>query len=207
MSDVTPEAGPDGRPRPRYGEYATPEEQRARIQQPDVATALDAATIPVASDARARAAQASSDPAPWLDPASPGLGAAQQFGAAPVRARRPADRIATIVLLVYGAVSVFLSVPSFFDLPAVANQTLEVLGASGEFTNLDSAALWGPVAAAALVGGFVVTAVLSLRRLRSGRLTWWVPLVGAVATYAVVYVCLAVPLVGDPAFVEYATTR
>ncbi len=27
--------GPDERPRPQYGEYATPEEQRARIQQPD----------------------------------------------------------------------------------------------------------------------------------------------------------------------------
>jgi len=29
--------------------------------------------------------------------------------------------------------------------------------------------------------------------------------VGAVVTYLFVYVCLAVPLLGDPAFVEYAT--
>ncbi len=36
----TPSA-PEERPRPQYGEYATPEEQRARIQHPDVTWALE----------------------------------------------------------------------------------------------------------------------------------------------------------------------
>ena len=31
---------PDPRPRPQYGEYASPEEQRARIAKPDVTDAL-----------------------------------------------------------------------------------------------------------------------------------------------------------------------
>ena len=34
-------SAPDERPRPQYGEYATPEEQRARIQQPDATWALE----------------------------------------------------------------------------------------------------------------------------------------------------------------------
>ena len=54
--------------------------------------------------------------------------------------------------------------------------------------------------------GYLITAYFSWRRLRAGRVSWWVPLVGAVVTYLAVYVCLAVPLLGDPAFVRFATS-
>ncbi|MBN9169087.1 MAG: hypothetical protein J0J11_04055, partial [Microbacterium sp.] len=47
----------------------------------------------------------------------------------------------------------------------------------------------------------------ALRTLRRGRISWWIPLVGAVVTYAVVYICIAVPLLGDPAFMQYVTSR
>ena len=49
MSDFAPEVGPDGRPRPRFGEYASAEEQRARITQPDVTDALSAGVAPEAT--------------------------------------------------------------------------------------------------------------------------------------------------------------
>ena len=45
------------RPRPQYGEYATPEEQRARIKQPDTTWALE----PAAGALRDAAAPAAVD--------------------------------------------------------------------------------------------------------------------------------------------------
>ncbi|WP_396655478.1 DUF6264 family protein [Microbacterium sp.] len=200
MSDLAPETGPDGRPRPRYGEYATPEEQRARIQQPDATFALDAG-ITAAPTAQPAARPGISDSA-MPGQAVPGAGPA---GAA--ARRHPVDRIVTIALLAYGAINVVFSVISFFDLPELATRALQILGSSAEFTNVEAARVWGPIAAVVLVIGYLVTLLLALRRLRSGRLAWWVPLAGAAATYIAVYICLAVPLLGDPAFVEYATTR
>lgn len=176
----------DERSRPAYGEYATPEEQRARIVQSGSA-APDAVAPPVAMPAVPPA------PQPW--------------GARAARAPRPADRLATIVLLAFGAMNVLLSAMSYLNLDDAATQAMKMLGITGAFTNVDAARLWGVIAAVVLVAGFVVTAMLALRRLRTGRLTWWIPLVGAVATYLVVYVCILIPLLGDPAFVSFLSSR
>jgi hypothetical protein len=194
MSDVG-----DERPaRPQYGEYATPEEQRARIQQPDASAALSAghAPDPVAA------------PTPQPQPRPTTLwGATPPVGSpAPVRAN-PADRIVTIALLAFGAFNVVSSVFSFFNLSEVAQQAMRIIGIDGDFTNVAAARVWGPIAAGVLVIGYLVTVLLSLRRIRAGRITWWLPLVGAVITYVVVYLCLAVPLLGDPAFTEYVSRR
>jgi hypothetical protein len=194
MSDVG-----DERPaRPQYGEYATPEEQRARIQQPDASSALSAGHAPEPIAA----------PSPGLQPQPPTLWGAAPPAApsAPVTAN-PVDRIVTIALLAFGAFNVVSSVFSFFNLPDVAQQAMRIIGIEGEFTNVAAARVWGPIAAGVLVIGYLVTVLLSLRRIRAGRVTWWVPLVGAVITYVVVYVCLAVPLLGDPAFTEYVSRR
>jgi energy-converting hydrogenase Eha subunit C len=206
VSDFAPETGPDGRPRPRYGEYATPEEQRARIQQPDATFALEAGeklepAPPAAPVAQApgprQAAPGARVPGTGMPGAGPGTGTA----------RHPVDRIVTVALLAYGAVNVVFSVMSFFNLADLATQALRILGSTAAFTNDEAARLWGPIAAVVLVIGYLVTLLLAVRRLRSGRLAWWVPLAGAAATYIVVYICLAVPLLGDPAFLDYATTR
>jgi hypothetical protein len=53
---------------------------------------------------------------------------------------------------------------------------------------------------------YLLTAMLTWRVLKAGRISWWIPIVGAIAAYVVVSLCLAVPLMGDPAFVEYVTT-
>ncbi|HWL77174.1 DUF6264 family protein [Microbacterium sp.] len=174
----------DERPRPRYGEYATPEEQRARIRDPQAAWVYSPGADAVASP-----------PAPSVAPGVDPQG--------PVLRPHPADRIATIALLVYGAINVVLTAISFLDLPSVAERAMQIMGIPGDFTNVDSARSWGLIAAMLLVVGYIVTALLAVRRLRSGRLTWWIPLVGAVVTYAVVYVCIAIPLLGDPAFSQY----
>lgn len=190
-------AQPDSRPRPAYGEYATAEEQRARIAQPDVTAHFEAGTAPTASvptkaAAAARARQSAATPA----------GAATATGAQP----HPVDRTITFALLGFGAVNVIFSATSYFDLASIANRAMGMLGVDGEFTNDAAANLWGPIAAVVLVVGFLVTAILAFRRVRARKIAWWIPVTGAVLTYVVVYICLVIPLWGDPAFMDFVTS-
>lgn len=171
---------PDGRPRPQYGEYATPEEQRARIARPDTTDALDSGQRPAADP-----------PHPLAQPV-----------AAPASGPRLADRIVTIALLAYGLVNVAFTVPRLFDFTTFTNDYLDVLGVGGTFTNTAGAAVWGPAAAVTYAVGFAVTAIVSWRRVRRGGIAFWMPLVGAVATTTVVAVLLTIPLLSDPAFLD-----
>ncbi|GAA1850233.1 DUF6264 family protein [Microbacterium koreense] len=171
------------RPRPRFGEYASEEEQRSRIRQPEVTDLLSTGGAP--------------DEAPAATPVM----------AAPTpKPAGGANRLATILLLAVGAANVLFSVIGYLDLASSIERTLELMGVPGEFTNIAAAQTWGAVSAAVMVGGFVLTAVLAWRRLRAGRSSWWIPLVGAVVTYVIVSVCLSVPLLGDPAFTAYVTS-
>lgn len=162
--------------RPQFGEYATPEEQRRLAGLPPVdAVAEETAVVA---------------PAPAVAPA------AQPRG-------RRWDRIITIALLAYGVVNVFMSGMSYLNLPDLMNQSMQILGIEGEFTNFAQGRVWGTVAAIVLVVGWVITAWLSMRRLRSGKITWWLPLVGAVVTILIASFCIAVPMMSDPAFMAY----
>lgn len=172
---------PTDRPRPAYGEYSTPEEQRARMGLPD----------PV----REPVVPAPAAPAPPA-PAGP------QPAAAAV-GRPPADRIITLVLLAMGAINVLFSTAGLFGIGEAFARTYSSAGIPGEFTNVEAARTWGAVAAIALISGFLITALAAVRRLRAGRIAWWVAVVGAVITYVVIIACLMVPLAGDPAFQEY----
>src|SRR5690606_2848653 len=127
---------------------------------------------------------------------------AQSGSARPVQAR-PWDRVITIALLAYGLFNVIMTGISYLDLPTVMNASMKILGIEGEFTNFAQGRLWGTIAAVLLVVGWVITAWASIRRLRTGKLTWWVPLVGAAATMLIVSICIMVPMLGDPAFMAY----
>ena len=169
--------------RPQYGEYATPEQQRIAAGLPPVETVQLEQPEP---DARREAASAASDSEP-----------------APVPRR--GDRIATIALLAYGLINVLFTAGSYLDLPSVLERTLELLGIEGTFTNYAQGRLWGGIAAIVLVLGWLITAVVAVRRLRTGRLTWWVPLVGAAVTFFVTSLCVMVPMLSDPAFMAALT--
>jgi len=109
----------DPRPRPQYGEYATPEEQRARIAQPDATDALQAGVHPETgrsgSGPRVSAAHAPQSPA-------------RPSAAAPATGWRLADRVVTIGLLVYGLFNVIFTAPRLFDFAGFANEYLALLG-------------------------------------------------------------------------------
>lgn len=169
--------------RPQYGELATPEEQRRAAGLPPIDEVVVA------------------PPAPVPD-ATPDGGSA---GSASKRAH-PLDRFATIAMLAYGLINIVITGLSYLDLPSVMNQTMKILGIEGEFTNFAQGRIWGTIAAIVLAVGWSITAALSIRRLRRGRLTWWLPIVGAVVTMVVVSICIAVPMMGDPAFVAHLTS-
>lgn len=192
---------PDPRPRPQYGEYATPEEQRARIQQPDVTDALDTGRAPDAG-AAARADGPGGGAGAWpgdrtgagpgAEPAADGAGKRSARG-------RTIDRIATIGLLAYGFITMIGAIPSMIDYGAYAATMLETMGVDAELSDPAAGRPWAVGASLVLAAGWLATAALSAWRLRRDRVAWWVPLAGGILFTFVAGMLVAVPLMSDPA--------
>lgn len=180
---------PDRPERPAYGEYATPEEQRARIQQPDATAALSSGQSLDASPATAPPTAAVSASAPVAPPTSD--------SATAVRRPRTLDRIVTFGLLGYGLFNVLTSIPAFTDYATYANTLLGLMGVDAEFVGGGRG--WGLAAALVLGLGWLLTATITWRNLRRGRVTWWIPLVGGIVFTLTASVLLMVPLFTDPA--------
>lgn len=171
------------RPRPQFGEYATPEEQRARIQRPEVTEALDAGV------------------APQPEPIAPSAAPATASG--PGGFRGPLwDRILAGGLLAYGLVSTVSTIVQLLDFPAYAEAAAKVLGVDVSFTNLSAGYLWGAAAAFVYGIGWLLTAMFTWRRLKRGRIAFWIPLVGFVGTALVAGVCVTAALLGDQQFMN-----
>jgi len=193
-AEPTVVAGTEALPaRPLYGEYATPEEQRARIRQPDATWALETGQAVVPGPAETARPVAT---APVRQSAGVPTRSAPRRGGL-------ADRVITIGLLAYWLVAVLSAFAAFTDFPAFADMWMENVGIEGEFTNLAQGRLWGTIAAAAFAILWLVAAVISWRMLRRGRITFWVPLVGGVLSYLMIIVMLLVPLLGDPAIADH----
>ncbi len=178
MSDAS--SGGESRPRPQFGEYATPEEQRARIQRPEVTEALDAGVAPQPEQ-----------PAPTASarPARPG------------GLRGPLwDRILTGGLLAYGLVSTVSTIVQLLDFPRYAESAATILGVDATYTNLQGGYVWGAAAALVYGIGWLLTALLTWRRLTRGRIAFWIPIAGFVATALVAGICVTLALVGDQQF-------
>ncbi|MER7448183.1 DUF6264 family protein [Microbacterium sp. NPDC097977] len=169
--------------RPQYGEIATIEEQRRAAGLPplgEVAPPTPAEAVPGAGTEAPRAGGRTDAPR-----------------------RRPVDRLVTIALLAYGLVNVAVTAVSYLDFSTAMNQMMDALGVDGEFTNYAQGKLWGTIASIVLIVGWSLTAMFSVRRLRSGKVAWWVPLAGGAVTLLVASVCAAIPLMNDPAFIDF----
>ncbi|MBD3942355.1 hypothetical protein IF188_11660 [Microbacterium sp. NEAU-LLC] len=177
------------RPRPQYGEYASPEEQRARIQQPAPEWQQPVTPpTPVVTDA-ADAGIPSAAPR-----------AERVVGAAP--RPRTVDRVVTIALLVYGLFNVVTSIPSFLDYAAYADTMFTVLGLDVTLSDPAAGRPYGIAAAVVLAAGWLATALVSLWSMRRGRLTWWIPLSAGILFTFVTGILLAIPLMSDPAVLD-----
>ena len=198
------QAGRDPRPRPRYGEYA-PEGWVS-----PVAPAESAPPAPQAGQAP-EGAQPVQPPASWSQPhrgQGQGEGGAQPYPGPPatpaaLSTGRRVDRVATFVLLGlagYNVISNLLLVSGFSRtlLSAFSAQGYPVDDFSGQ------AQLQQAGAAIAIVSlvVFVPVLVLTVRRLRAGKLTFWVPLAGGVVVTIVQMVLVLSVFLADPAFVQ-----
>lgn len=176
MSDPDP-----SRPRPQYGEYATPEEQRARIKKPEMTWLLE-----TGQDPDALAGEAPADA-----PASPAQPVAQPKS-------RFADRVATIALLAYGLVNVATGIPSIVDYGAYVSTVMGMAGVDAQLADVSAGRPWAIAAAVILAVGWLATALISWRSMSKGRLTWWIPLTAGVVFTFVIGILLMVPIVSDP---------
>ena len=171
MSDQLP-------PRPQYGEYATPEEQRARIRQPDTATAHAHEVVP-----------------------QPPVAAADGGASAPSDETRSrmTDRIITFALLAYGFVNLVTTFPALVDYSGYADKVFDLMGVDVELSDPAAGRSWGIAAALVLAIGWAITALVSWWSLRRGRRTWWIPVVGAIVFTVASGILMLVPLMSDPA--------
>ena len=192
-------AGRDPRPRPRYGEYA-PEGW--------VNPVPPAETAPPAG--QGEASPVGQQPTSWSQHPQQGQGAggAQPYpgpaATAPVLSTgRRVDRVATFVLLGlagYNVISNLLLVSGF------SRTLLSAFSAQGypvdDFTGQAALQQAGGAIAIVSLVVFVPMIVLTVRRLRAGKISFWVPLTaGAVVTIVQMVLVLSVFL-GDAAFVQ-----
>ncbi|NYD65484.1 DUF6264 family protein [Agromyces atrinae] len=186
---------PGARPRPQYGEYATPEEQRARIQEPPTwmlePVAPPAPGGPEAGDDPAKA------PAPAAHPVA---------GAAVVAPKKRADRFVTLALLAIGLYTVLSSVFTATDFRAFSAQWMEIAGIEGTFTNIEQGTLMLQISVAVMAAVWVITAWLSFRLIARGKISWWIPLVGGVVANLISSVLIGIALFSDPAVMDYITS-
>lgn len=175
----------DDRPRPEYGEYATPQEQAKAIAKsqplpPRAEQPVEGRAAPV--------------PPPAIGPSG-----------TPVARGGSADRFATLLLLALGLVYLVGGSPSYLALPATLDTVYQQWGI-GSYAATGFASAIGIVVVVSQAVIWVVIAVIAIRRLRSSRSSWWVPVVGAVATFVVTVILMAIVIMSDPAFTAYLTS-
>ena len=183
----------DRRPPAQYGEYATPEEQQKAKGLPE----------PTAHDATADAAQpapsATTHIAPrQADPPSPGQ--------VPSTPAHPVDRIVTLVLLALGLFVWLNGIPGYLALADALQMVFDQLGA-GTYHAADTAAALGVTAL--VVQGLIwaLTAASAWFSLKRGRISWWIPLVGAALYFIASMIVVSVALFADPGFMDSVSVQ
>jgi hypothetical protein len=143
---------PGEKPRPQYGEYATPEQQ---------AHAMGKRPIPPLRQF------------PEIPPPPPNP--EQRVVVAPP-AGHPVDRVVTMIMLAFGVYSMFTGGSSYLNFGSVLESSAKQYGFSYTSTSSDAAAGYWLFALQLLL--FAVTAVLAILRVRRGRIAFYIPFAG-----------------------------
>lgn len=182
------------RPRPQYGEYASPEEQAKAIGVP--LEPAPHASAPHVSAPHAAAPQAATPPAATPVPIVMGTDSTP-------RVRRSRDVVVTVVLLGIGLAWVLLSIPGTSDLAETLDRTYALQGYTGHYgpvalasalglaMNITSLVLWG------------ITCAVSITLLRRHRRAFYVPIIGAVVSGLVIVALTIVAMYNDPGLLAY----
>jgi hypothetical protein len=182
------------RKRPQFGEYASPEEQRAAIKDPS----LNPHYAPPA-------------PAEHQAPPMPGEPSTQPVGAHPGERQagilgHPTDRVFTIALLVIGLYSMISTIMTRGDIAAQMTLAYHSLGIGADYTATARTDLVGNVVAIVFAVLWIVAAGLSYWRMRRGGRAFWIPLTAGVLAAVVRAVGYAMLMLADPTFVHFVQT-
>ena len=180
----------DDRPRPQYGEYATPTQQAQASGEPipDLANPSSHATAP----------NSGVQPEVNMHQPPPYTGAAlTPDGVTSVRRPRRWDLIISIALLVYGATGVLKGLIDRTDLNA-AMRELYSRANLGTYQAVDLATSLSHVIDFSNTVLIAITALLTIRRLRLGRIAFFIPLIGGILSTAIGTACLIAILMADP---------
>ena len=203
------------RPRPQYGEYASPEDQAkaaglefvppvADTDVADKASKTDKADKPTRPTRPAKATTPAVYAPPTVTPTTPidGTDVDGAAASASSRPRRNWDQLLTGILLAFGAVSVFTAIPQYLNLGGVLSDVFEQFG-TAEFTSIALANQVGIALNVIQLVLFVVTVVISIQLLRKNRIAFYVPVIGGVLCGIITLILMAVVMSSDPAFIDY----
>jgi uncharacterized membrane protein YhaH (DUF805 family) len=195
-------AGRDPRPRPRYGEYA-PEGWVSPVPPAEAAPPAGQREAPPVGQ------QPGQQPTSWSQRGQgEGEGGAQPYPGPPatpaaLSTGRRVDRVATFVLLGlagYNVISNLVLVSSF------SRSALATLAAAGypvdDFSRRAELQQAGGAIAIVSLVVFVPMLVWTVRRLRAGAITFWVPLTAGIVVTIVQMLIVLPVFLGDPAFVQ-----
>jgi hypothetical protein len=179
------------RPRPQYGEYASPEEQFRAI------------AVPAPGNAHAPAQPGQTAQPRYTDQPSETARPSQARPSQLVAARpRQWDRVLSVGLLAYGLANVVSGFFQFSDLSALLTQLYAVQGI-GKFTPTPLASALGIVINVSSAVIWVLALVFTVWMLRRRKLAFYLPIIGGVLASIVTAICVAVLSFSDPAFLSY----
>ena len=185
------------RPKPQYGEYATPQEQAKIVADslPPVSPLLvpSVPLPPVLS------------PGGIANPTQAPNAAKRIRGTSPPAAsRRPRrwDVILTAALLGYATINVVAQLLARDTLAAIARQFFVAQGI-GTYTPTALTTSLGNTLNVITLALFVATVLATTWMLRRGSVAFWVPIAGGVLATIVALVFVVVLLQSDPAFVAF----
>jgi len=189
----------DTRPRPEYGEYASPAEQAEAMGISEAELAAVTAPKP-APGKPADEVEAKIEPtAGLLPPPRPEDAIPLPPPPAPAAAKnRRWDRAATYAMLFVGIYWLVVFTASFRDLGTAMEQTTKMLDL-GEFTSFalaDSFGFWLSIIVPVV---YVITAGIAIVRVRAGKLAFFVPLIGAGVGGVITLVFFTILMYSDPA--------
>lgn len=191
----------DQRPKPQYGEYATPQEQaKAKGLTPPPAShyapPLNPTSVPSPNIPSPSVPLANVTPTPY------GVPTARTTPAAP----RRWDLVLSVGLLAYGLLNVIAGFVQFSDLGQLINEIYAAQGI-GKFTPTSLSSSLGIVVNLVNVVLWIGALLVTVRLLRRGKLAFYLPLIAGALASIVAAVCMVVLLLSDPAFAAYVSSH
>ena len=186
----------EARPAPKYGEYA-PAGWVSPV--PPVEPADVTTSEPGRDGVRPDTRSASQPPPPSGTPVP---------GAPPVVIRRGFNTYASVLLLGIGLVTVL---ENLLRASSIGSTLLDEMKNRGYYTN--GFTRGGALTAVGIASSifavivYIVVAVVTLRRLRAGKLAWFIPLAAGALVYLVIGVSLAVVILSDPTVSSHMGNR